>query len=157
MIRSLHSDFALGSNRPQCRQEFRDVLDFRGELFQRGRRHLVPRRQFGRHMAIVFQHRATTGDIDNHRINAIEIKRGGIRLRKFQRRCTCSAVIMNRPAAGLITGNHHVAAIRLQHPGRCPVHVMKHRIGHTTGEQGDTCPTWTNRRQKFGKLRLTRF
>src|SRR5262249_8146642 len=107
MVGRLQRQRVLWGNRAKSDQEFRDVLDlgceslcFRAiEVFER--------------VAVLLQHRATAGRVDDDRVEGVGIEGRDVRSCEFERRLLEARVIVNCPATALARGNTHVAAVFL--------------------------------------------
>ncbi len=145
MIGCYGVDLALRSHRPQLREEFIHVAHF-GAPRAAGRLiGVVPV------VAIFLEHRATAGNVVDDRVELPGQERRPILVGKLAGRLAQAAMEMDRPAAGLIGRHMDIAAIVLQHAGRRPIHVSKHRVAGAAEEQADGRAVLANRRKKLGE------
>ena len=129
-------------------EEFIDIASFGGERLALFRTGVVPV------MAVVFEHRTAAGDVDDHPIDVVE--GGDIGIGESSSRLARTGMQVNRPAALLRARNDDVATVLLQHPGRRPMRLAEHHVGHATGEKRDPRTTPSDRRQELRQRRFFR-
>jgi hypothetical protein len=118
-------------------EELADVLDLGGKPLALVLPCVVPV------MAVVLEHAAAAGDVDEDRIDPVRVKGGDVLVGQLPRRLARPGVEMDRPAAALSLRHDDVATVFLEHAGGRPIGLAKHHVANAAGEQGHArgvCP-----------------
>ena len=100
-------------------------------------------------MTVVLEHRATTGNVVDDRVETFRSEGRAILIGKLAGRFARPAMEVNRTAADLVLWHVDVAAIVLQYAGGGPVHVPEQRVAGAAEEQADRGAALANRGQEF--------
>ena len=149
-------DFTSWLDRAERHQELGHVLNLVSKLVEPLPRRIVGWRKLVSDVAVIFQHRATAGDVDDDGIDVVDVERGGVLLSELQGRFAGSAVIVDRSAADLIARHDNLTAVVLQHARGRPIRRPEHRVRYAAGEKCDSCAALADRRQHFRQLRRRR-
>src|SRR6516165_4202414 len=139
MVRRTDGNRMYGFYRAQLHEKLADVVNFARQLFR-----CTGQRRVAQQMAIVFQHGAATGSVDDDRIDSIHLlaeyvgKGCTIRLSKLPGWNFLAGMIMDGAAAMLVAGHQHFATVVLQDADRGQVGFGENRVGDTSGKEGYT-------------------
>ena len=132
VIRCFGAEFTRRRNQSEFIEKFADIFDLVGERLPLPLVFVFPV------MAVILQHRTTTGHVGEDRFDSGTFESAQILIGKFSGRLRTAGMKMNGAAAALVPGDHHVTTILLEYPHRRPVGGAKDGISYATGKQCHT-------------------